>query len=179
MTRAATPADDDWFDARVREALPGLLAFARRLVASPEDAADTVSEALTVAWRRRDAMPDDPSSARAWLFGIARKCASNSRRSAGRRSALVVRLGAALRADDATIPGADASAAGSPLDEALACLGDADRHLVTLVAWDGFTVAQAGRVLGLKASTARSRYMRSRRTLASRLGAVDRHPTPG
>ena len=79
-----------------------------------------------------------------------------------------------MREDEATMPGPDAEGQVSPLEGALASLTDADRHLVTLVAWHDFTVAEASRVLGLNPSTARSRYMRARRTLADHIGAMDR-----
>ena len=48
-------------------------------------------------------------------------------------------------------------------------LPDRDRELVLLVAWEGFGVAEAGVVLGLKPDAARQRYARARARLRQRL----------
>ncbi|TFD74329.1 hypothetical protein E3T54_15765 [Cryobacterium sp. Sr8] len=42
--------------------------------------------------------------------------------------------------------------------------------MVTLVVWEGLTIAQAATVLGIRADAARARYSRARRTLRSHLG---------
>jgi RNA polymerase sigma-70 factor (ECF subfamily) len=52
---------------------------------------------------------------------------------------------------------------------ALDSLSDLDRELVTLTTWEGLTPAEAARVVGLTAGTARVRLHRARARLA-------RHP---
>jgi len=54
---------------------------------------------------------------------------------------------------------------------ALASLSVRDRELVTLVVWEGLTIAQAAVVLGIKPDAARARYSRARRTLRKHLSA--------
>ncbi|WP_241982916.1 sigma factor-like helix-turn-helix DNA-binding protein [Cryobacterium sp. TMT1-2-1] len=56
------------------------------------------------------------------------------------------------------------------LAPALAALSPRDQELVTLVVWEGPTIAQAATVLGIRADAARARYSRARRTLRSHLG---------
>src|SRR6187397_3683039 len=56
-----------------------LLGFVRRRV-HPTHAEDVVGDVMLVAWRRLDDVPADPSAARAWLFGVARKTLQNTRR---------------------------------------------------------------------------------------------------
>jgi RNA polymerase sigma-70 factor (ECF subfamily) len=68
-----------------------LLRFVRRRV-HPSHAEDVVGEVMLVAWRRLDAVPADPSAARAWLFGVAHKTLQNARRREGRQDAVAVRL---------------------------------------------------------------------------------------
>lgn len=51
-----------------------------------------MAEAFLVAWRRIEDAPQSPGDFRAWLFGIARGCLRNARRSEGRGEALAVRL---------------------------------------------------------------------------------------
>lgn len=48
-------------------------------------------------------------------------------------------------------------------------LRESDRELVTLVHWDGLTLAQAASLIGMNPSTARTRYARAKERLASRL----------
>lgn len=47
-----------------------------------------------------------------------------------------------------------------------------------LVHWDGFTLLAAAELLGVNASTARSRYAAARETLRAALGEVEPRP-PG
>jgi RNA polymerase sigma-70 factor, ECF subfamily len=68
-----------------------LLRFVRRRV-HPSHAEDVVGDVMLVAWRRLDDVPDDLSSARAWLFGVARKSIQNARRGDNRHDAVAVRL---------------------------------------------------------------------------------------
>ncbi|MBN0038924.1 hypothetical protein JN535_01895 [Cellulosimicrobium cellulans] len=50
------------------------------------------------------------------------------------------------------------------------------RELVRLVHWDGFTLAQAAEVAGIRASTARTHYARARVALETQLRQTHRHP---
>lgn len=68
-----------------------LLRFVRRRV-HPSHAEDVVGDVMLVAWRRLEDVPADLSSARAWLFGVARKTIQNTRRRDNRHDAVAVRL---------------------------------------------------------------------------------------
>src|SRR6478736_5208180 len=68
-----------------------LLRFVRRRV-HPTHAEDVVGDVMLVAWRRLDEVPADLSSARAWLFGVARKTLQNTRRRDDRHDGVAVRL---------------------------------------------------------------------------------------
>jgi RNA polymerase sigma-70 factor (ECF subfamily) len=54
-------------------------------------------------------------------------------------------------------------------------MAEVDRELLTLVAWDGLTPLEAGKVLGLSGSATRVRLHRLRRKLRSVTAAPD-HP---
>lgn len=137
--------------------------FLRRLE-SLEDAADATSETLIVLWRRRNSLPTDEIEIRKWAFGVARKVLSNASRGARRRSALTAKLVELYREDFDSSQFVD-----TDLGEALMRIPSADRELVLLVAWEGFSVADAGRVLGIGASAARARYSRARKRLREHL----------
>lgn len=54
---------------------------------------------------------------------------------------------------------------------ALDALPEAQAELVRLVHWDGFTIDEAGRIMGVGDSTARGRYASARAILRAQLGA--------
>jgi RNA polymerase sigma-70 factor (ECF subfamily) len=133
----------------------------RRSDASSAD--DVVAEVFVVCWRRFHELPPD---ALPWLLGVARRVLSTQRRSERRRAALEDRLagvGAAVESVEA--PGGE----DSVLVPALARLGDADRELLLLIAWDGLSPTQAAAVLGVKPATVRVRLLRARRRLSHAL----------
>ncbi|MFZ1925057.1 MAG: RNA polymerase sigma factor [Solirubrobacteraceae bacterium] len=63
------------------------------------------------------------------------------------------------------------------LAAALACLNDAERELLLLIAWDGLSPAEAATVLGIKPATARVRLLRARRRLTQALSRERSDPT--
>jgi RNA polymerase sigma-70 factor (ECF subfamily) len=162
------------FDATLRELLPDLLAYFGRRLDSPDDAADALGETLLALWRKRQAAPEDPERARQYSFGIARNVLAAARRGRLRRRALADRL-----AEDLAVAWAEAPPSGDPeLPAALAELSERDRELLLLVAWEGFGVAEAGAVLGLRPDAARQRYSRARARLRERLTASPKIHTP-
>lgn len=146
---------------------PDLLAYFARRVATPEDAADLVGEVMLTAWRCVDSWPRTGEEQRMWLFGIARNALGNQRRTAGRRRDLTARLRDLAAAATRRSPeGLDEAHA---VRDAVLRLPEPQRELVMLVHWDGFTLVEAAGVLGINASTARSRYQAARSVLHAAL----------
>lgn len=147
-----------------RDAADVLRYLERRLGA--EDAADALAEVMMAAWRRADAVPAGSEQSRMWLFGVARNVVANTVRSEQRRGRLAERLRETMVA---------ALASGRPADEgvevrdAIAKLSPDQAELVRLIHWEGFTVAAAGEILGIPASTARTRYQKARADLREAL----------
>jgi RNA polymerase sigma-70 factor (ECF subfamily) len=165
-------------EALVRAETPRLLGYFARRVVPRTDAADLLGETLLVLWRRADSLPEDPEQARMWMYGVARRVLATHRRGASRRSALGDRLRGELSLDGGTA-GIDGSSAAEPADDrldavraALERLSASDRDLIALVHWDGFTVAEASRLLHLRLSTGRSRYHRARNRLKAEIEAA-------
>ncbi|WP_320669952.1 RNA polymerase sigma factor [Patulibacter defluvii] len=160
------PADRERFAALYAENAQALLGYALRRCPTPEDAADLVSDVFLVAWRRLDEVPAG-ADARPWLFGTARLTLANQRRGAARRT----RLGQELRRHVGAAAGEDPAGAlvrrerDGELERALAALSDLDRGLLTLIAWEGLTPAQAAVALGLRPAVVRVRLHRARQRL--------------
>jgi RNA polymerase sigma factor (sigma-70 family) len=147
-----------------------VLGYALRRSASREDALDVVAETFATAWRRRADLPVDPDEIRPWLFGIARRCLANTVRGSNRAARLGERLAAAFDETGAVVPDPAAShGEDGRVHEALALLSPDDRELVTLIAWEGLTPAEAAEVLGIPAGTARVRLHRARPRLRAAL----------
>ncbi len=153
---------------RVRTALEhtadDLLRYLERRVTVPADAADLLGDTMLQAWRRADACPSGTERQRTWLFTIAAHVLANHRRGSSRRLRLAHRLREHL-SSEATPDHAEPSA----VRDAVLRLHDAHRELVMLVHWDGLTLVEAAELLGLNASTARSRYAAARATLRDAL----------
>lgn len=153
------------FRSMLRDTSGDLLAYFERRVHIRDDAADLLGETLLQAWRRRDALPEEPQRRRMWLFTIAAHVLSNHHRSRRRRTALTDRLRDRLAG---TSPEVDLTETQAVRDAVLR-LNQAHRELVMLIHWDGFTIVEAAELLGLNPSTARGRYSAARETLKSAL----------
>lgn len=145
-----------------------LLRYLSYRVRNREDAADLLAETMLQAWRRHEAMPADAERCRMWLFTIAANVLANHRRSVRRRAALADELREHVRSET-VVDHAEVNA----VRDAVLRLATAQRELVMLIHWDGFTIVEAAELLGLNASTARSRYAAARARLREALAEAE------
>jgi RNA polymerase sigma-70 factor (ECF subfamily) len=158
---AADPEASSGFDLLYRAHADAVAAYAARRI--PNDAVpDVVAETFAVAWRRLDRVPEHPLP---WLLGVARRVASNQRRSQRRREALAVK--AAGQVGPAASP--DNYAEPNAVLDALRELPERDQDALTLAAWESLSAAEAAQVLGCSATAYRIRLHRARKKLAARL----------
>jgi RNA polymerase sigma-70 factor (ECF subfamily) len=156
-----------------------LLAYALRRVSRPEDAADVVADTFLVAWRRRSHLPAG-DEAKLWLYGVARNMLANQRRGERRRDRLGEALRERLAASEAlrSVPDLAEEVAGqASVREALARLGDLDREVLMLTAWEELEPREIAEVLGINAAAVRTRLSRARARLRQLLG--DDHAVAG
>lgn len=163
MRRSQQP---DAVETLFREHGTAILGYFARRVDSPEDAADLMSAVMTTTWRRRTAVPPAPEDV-LWLYGVARNELANHRRGTARRTAATQDLADQLRTApvDATAPSVEML----DVQAAIRLLGDADKELVTLSAWEGLSSAEIAVVVDLPASTVRTRLGRARALIRSQL----------
>ena len=150
------------FSRLYREQGRAILAYALRRVEDREDAADVVAETFLIAWRRLAEVPAG-AEARLWLYAVARRTIANLHRSERRRTRLGGRLAESLRTELATRPNPSGEAAEAL--RAMGELGDEDRELLLLIAWEGLSPSEAAKVLAVSSLAARSRLHRARRRL--------------
>ncbi len=101
-----------------------------------------------------------------WLLGIARNVSANMRRSRRRQESLSDRI--AFHLDEE--PAWPEAGGDDVVTAALHRLSDADRELLTLIAWDGLNPAEAAEALGCSRSTLKVRLHRARSRFAALLG---------
>lgn len=149
----------------MRENETALLNYFERRISGDADAAEAFGEFLLVAWKLHRKMPVDRIEARMWLYGVAHNVLRNSRRALARQSTAVRRFADAM---PPTIydPSDDTAFA---VREAIASLPSDDEELVRLIYWDGLASHEAAAVLGINASTARSRLSRAKKELKTAL----------
>jgi RNA polymerase sigma-70 factor (ECF subfamily) len=148
------------FERLFREHCPSVRGYARRRV-GVDLADEVVSDVFVVVWRRLDEIPED---ALPWLLGCARRAIANQRRGSGRRHALSERLRQARPAE-----AVDEISSGGELRRALSMLGERDREVLMLIAWEDISPAEAAVVLGCSPRAFAMRLHRARRRLAAQL----------
>jgi RNA polymerase sigma factor (sigma-70 family) len=157
--------DEDAFEGIWNAHYADILAFCLRRLGDRQEAADAAADAFLIAWRRS---ADIPENARPWLFGVALKVVANRRRGTHRRGALAARLGG-------TLAPAFAVPADEPAGDALAAfrlLSARDQEVLSLVAWEELTPAEAAEVLGIPVARFSVRLHRAKQRLRNRLAAA-------
>ncbi|MER7007956.1 RNA polymerase sigma factor [Dactylosporangium sp. NPDC000555] len=125
---------------------------------------DIVSDTFLTAWRRLDAVPPTPLP---WLLGVARNVISERYRAEVRQASIAAELRA--WAVEAQADVADGVTERAAMLAALARLGEDDRELLTLVAWQGLGTREAARVVGCSTATYFVRLHRARKRLEQAL----------
>jgi RNA polymerase sigma-70 factor (ECF subfamily) len=124
---------------------------------------EVVSEVFLVAWRR---LADVPAPALPWLLTVARNTACSQFRGSARQRSISAELRAWVTEAELSEPDvADAVSERLTVLTALAALPEADRELLTLVAWHGLRPNEAAQVVGCSTATYFVRLHRARRRL--------------
>ena len=174
MRRTPLPQElRDWIEVVVDDNADAVLRYLRRRVAEPEEAADLLGHVLLALWQNGSRIPTGDTDARMWCFGIARNVLREHFRHTVKRVALADELRDHLRdttvQENAADSAAEANMRASEVRKAVASLDKRSRELVTLVHWDGFSIAEAARLLAINESTARTRYGRALQRLQTDL----------
>lgn len=129
---------------------------------------DATAEVFATAWRRIDDV--DQASARAWLFGVARRVVLNQWRSGARRRRLLDKA----RTVAGSVPEQpDVVVARRSEDEEvlriLATLRPADQEILRLAAWEELSGPEIAVALDISVAAAQQRLHRARKRLAQRM----------
>jgi RNA polymerase sigma-70 factor, ECF subfamily len=163
----ASAADRERFRLLFETHHASVLRYAQRRVVA-DGASDAAAEVFLVAWRRLSDVPTDPLP---WLYGVARGVCANQRRSVARRMRLTERvaMASATGVGVAASNGLDVYEGDSALASAFDLLGEGDREVLALIAWEGLGARDAGHVLGCSIPAVTMRLHRARRRLRALL----------
>ena len=167
MPEGDSPATSDevaWFTAVVHEHSTALVRyFARR--GPRQDAEDLAAEVFAIAWRRRADVPTE--AVLPWLYRTAGFVLANHRRKhIDLPVETVPESGEARVADDPEL----SALFDAELRGALASVGERDRRILLLHAWEGLDGAELAEVLGISRSGADAALSRARKRLRDAWG---------
>lgn len=152
--------DAEWFSASVREHSTAIVKyFARR--APHQDAEDLASEVFVTAWRRRSDVPRD--AVLPWLYTTAGFVLANYR-----RKLVDVPIGDVPESSAAPRVGSDpelTAIVDDDLRTALSLVGERDRQILLLNAWEGLDGVELAQVLEISRSGADAALSRARKRL--------------
>lgn len=159
-----TPAETAWFTEVVREHSTALVRyFVRR--GPRQDAEDLAAEVFATAWRRRDDVPRE--AVLPWLYRTAGFTLANGRR---KRVDLPVEelpeTGVVRIEHDPEL----SALFDAELRGALESVGERDRRILLLHAWEGLDGAELAAVLGISRSGADAALSRARKRLREAWG---------
>lgn len=140
-----------------------LFAFVRRFCPDRQRAEDVVQETLLRAWRNLDAIDPGRGDPRSYLFSVARNIVIDNWRAEQRRPRLVSDEDAVQRA--AIADSVDQLLDGWLVGEALQRLSPEHRAVITLLYFQGRSVAEGAAELGVPPGTVKSRAYYAVRTL--------------
>lgn len=153
---SGTHHDEAWFEALVRAHATALHRYLMRRVGA-DDAQDLSADVLTIAWRRRDDVPDDAQLP--WLYRTAGFVVANHRRKG--RPVPVGDVPDEADLDDPALRAVQ----DDQVRRALGSLSPRDRQILLLNAWDGLSGDDLAQVLGVSRGGADAALSRARARL--------------
>ncbi len=164
----ANASSSDAFAESIAPHLPHLHALARRVLRSPDLAADAVQEALLACWR----LPAPPPQPRAWLLRAVLLRSLHLARSRRRRCQHEAGACTCGAPPQEPLSSAQRREFAEQLHDALAALPELHREIFLLRERDGLDYPQIAERLAIPIGTVRSRLHRARHALRERLPAA-------
>ena len=146
-----------------------LVAYAARLTGDRQLAEDIVQETLLRAWRHADRLTDEQGSVRGWLLTVARNIATDKARARKSRPPEVEET---QEVHDVRVDRDHAEDVANSLvvADALRTLSPEHRAALVETYFQGRTMTEAGRVLGIPPGTVKSRVHYAQQQLRTTLG---------
>ncbi len=163
---------EDWFTQIFAAHYPLVVKYGLRRLADLDASIELAQEVFTVAWRRRDQVPDRSLP---WLYGVARRLLANQWRARRARPDEVSLPDPELLPDRELheLAGPEVAETLASARAALATLGELDQEILRLVVWEELSVGEAATALGCSRAATSVRLHRARRRLASAMNTTN------
>lgn len=173
VTVSRIGSDPDALEAFYREHVGSIQGFIARRVDDSHLAADLTAEVFLAAIDSAHKYQPGKGTPAGWLYGIARNVVADEHRRRARAMNANQRISgrALVEAEDLTAldDRIDAETQSRRLYTAMDQLSEAERSVLELVALDGLSVRDAAAALKIRATTARVRLHRARKTMRDQL----------
>lgn len=134
------------------------------------EAEDATAEVFVIAWRRFDAVPDEPNTP-LWLYGVARNVVRTAKRSGMRRTRLDHKVASLRHRTDHSMD----SGVG-PWDEvllaALGSLSERDQEILKLRVWEELSGNEIAEVLGISRAAVNTRLHRATKRMIAEVERI-------
>jgi RNA polymerase sigma-70 factor (ECF subfamily) len=147
-----------------------LLRYSLRRLDDETSCQEVVDETFLIAWRRWDDHPDKNREL-PWLYGIAYRVLSNSRRSRDRRDRLHVRLSMERQSGVDGVESGDVDV--EELSHAMSHLKPSDQELLRLVYWEELSYRDIALELAISENAVGIRINRAKKNLRTLLLPAD------
>lgn len=165
--------DGDAFGALFDRHRDRVFRHAHRLSGDRQEAEDIMAAAFLELWRRREKVRVVEGSVLPWLLVTTTNLARNSRRATLRYRRFLASL---PRSGDIPNAPGDASRLQDTVDPnvalALRTLNATDLHLVSLVVFEDYSIADAAAVLGMTPGAAKTRMHRARQRMKAAISGA-------
>lgn len=166
-------ADREAFRGLYVEHYAAVLGYCMRRV-HRDHAPDVAADVFTVAWRRRESIPD-PAYVLPWLYAVAARTIANHRRGQRRRFNLLAK---ASQFVEPGLLGPEPLVVRRSEDEAVLkavdSLRPADKETILLSAWEGLSAPQIAARFGISVAAAEKRLTRAKQRLGAALVHTDK-----
>nr|WP_256489808.1 sigma-70 family RNA polymerase sigma factor [Pleionea sp. CnH1-48] len=155
----------------------GAYALAAQMLGCQQDAQDVVQDSLHTILKH-SAVPTESGQFKAWFYTIVRNKVIDRLRTRKRRPTVDAEE-ASLTAAECNEPEASLHQKQVQLQiqQALSELSEAQREIILLKDWQGFSYADIARILGVENGTVMSRLHRARMALREKLAMLSDHKT--
>ncbi len=155
------------------EHYPAVLGYCLRRV-HRDNAQDLTADVFSVAWRKRDALPE-AEFVLPWLYAVAAKTIANHRRALRRRSSLLDKARSlAYRSEASPEVQVVRRTEDTAVIDAVRRLRPKDREVILLSAWEGLSAPQIAARFEISVDAAEKRLNRAKQRLGTELGRADK-----
>lgn len=165
--------DEAWFQTVYQQCYHPVLVYLRRRLPA-DHVNDVLSVVMTRTWEKREQIPEHlQHNPLPWIYGVARGAVTEFNVLRQQQREEEIRRNNPNAWETATTELALSAVGVDPVKRALRVMTEADRELLTLSAWEGFSTVEIAKILNTSPTQVKVRLHRARGRLATLVDAFD------